>query len=105
MNTAWMVMRLQQTIVHHALFLSAMGLQVHPAGADAAIHAGAALRKEEDKGMMMSVAIGYYGAQNALQGECSGQATACFVAVPTMIQLLALMQSPLKYVVQCIVEG
>lgn len=43
-------------------------MQVHPAGADAAIHAGAALRKQEDKGMMMSVALGYYGAQEALKG-------------------------------------
>ena len=43
-------------------------MQVHPAGADAAIHAGAALRKQEDKGMMMSVALGYYGAQETLKG-------------------------------------
>ena len=35
-----------------------LGVQVHPAGADAAIHAGAALRKQEDKGMMASAAIG-----------------------------------------------
>jgi hypothetical protein len=43
-------------------------VQVHPAGADAAIHAGAALRKQEDKGMLVSVALGYYGAQEALKG-------------------------------------
>lgn len=42
---------------------------MHPAGADAAIHAGAALRKQEDKGMMASVAVGLYGAQEALKGK------------------------------------
>lgn len=41
---------------------------VHPTVADAAIHAGSALRGKEQTGMMVSVAIGYYGAQTALQG-------------------------------------
>ena len=43
--------------------------QVHPAGADAAIHAGTALRKEDDKGMLVSVALGFYGAKEALKGK------------------------------------
>ena len=42
---------------------------MHPAGADAAVHAGAALRKQEDKGMMASAAIGLYGAQEAFKGK------------------------------------
>ena len=41
---------------------------MHPAGADAAIHAGAALRTEEEKDVLVSSSVGYYGAQNALQG-------------------------------------
>lgn len=42
---------------------------MHPAGADAAIHAGTALRKENDKGMLVSVALGFYGAKEALKGK------------------------------------
>ena len=51
------------------LLQATLGMQVHPAGADAAIHAGAALRKQEDKGMMASVAVGLYSAQEALEGK------------------------------------
>lgn len=43
---------------------------MHPAGADAAIHAGAALRTEGEKDILVSSSVGYYGAENALQGEC-----------------------------------
>lgn len=52
------------------------GFWVHPAAADAAIHAGAALRGSGEKGMMVSVAVGYYGTRHALQGA---QAIASFV--------------------------
>lgn len=41
---------------------------VHPAFADAAIHAGAALRSSDQTGMMVSVSIGYYGPQHAMHG-------------------------------------
>jgi hypothetical protein len=55
------------------------GFWVHPAAADAAIHAGAALRGQREAGMMVSVAVGYYGARQALQGAhaclfCSARA-------------------------------
>ena len=43
---------------------------MHPAAADAVIHAGAALRTEEEKDILVSSSVGYYGAQNALQGKC-----------------------------------
>ena len=41
---------------------------VHPAVADAAIHAGAALRGQDQTGMMVSVSIGHYGVQRAMHG-------------------------------------
>ena len=41
---------------------------VHPAFADAAIHAGAALRSSDQTGMMVSVSIGYYRPQHAMRG-------------------------------------
>ena len=42
---------------------------VHPSAADAAIHAGAALRGPQEVGMMVSVSVGYYGVQTALTGK------------------------------------
>ena len=42
---------------------------VHPSAADAAVHAGAALRGAQDRGMMVSVAVGHYGVQAALAGK------------------------------------
>ena len=44
------------------------GFWVHPSAADAAVHAGAALRARDENGIMVSVAVGYYRAQHALQG-------------------------------------
>ena len=41
---------------------------VHPTVADAAIHAGAALRGNDQTGMMVSVSIGHYGPQAAMHG-------------------------------------
>ena len=42
---------------------------VHPSAADAAVHAGAALRGAQDLDMMVSVAVGYYGVHTALTGK------------------------------------
>ncbi len=41
---------------------------VHPTVADAAIHAGAALRGSDQTGMMVSVSIGHYGPLAAMHG-------------------------------------
>jgi hypothetical protein len=41
---------------------------VHPVLGDAAIHVGAALRDTQHTSMMVSVAIGCYAVQAALQG-------------------------------------
>ena len=57
---------------------------MHPAGADAAIHAGAALRAEEEKDILVSSSVGHYDAQNALQGKCrrsSASASPCHDAL------------------------
>lgn len=59
-----------------ALVLSALdlrhqddsGYHVHPTATDACIHAGAALRAASDTGMMVSVALGFYGVQDPLRG-------------------------------------
>ena len=48
--------------------LGDQGFGVHPALADAAIHAGAALRGRAEGGSMVTVAIGCYAVQHALAG-------------------------------------
>ena len=47
---------------------------VHPAAADAAIHAGAALRGRDQTGMMVSVSIGHYSPRRAMHGAPSSSA-------------------------------
>ena len=61
---------------------------MHPAGADASIHAGAALRTEEEKDILVSSSVGYYGAQNALQGKCcrSSASAAPFMSLQAVMK-------------------
>lgn len=48
--------------------LGDQGFVVHPAVADAAVHAGAVLRARTDTGSMVTVALGCYAAQHGLHG-------------------------------------
>jgi hypothetical protein len=48
--------------------LGDQGFLVHPAAADAAIHAGAVLRRRADAGFMVTVALGCYAVPHVLRG-------------------------------------
>jgi hypothetical protein len=58
---------------------------VHPAFADAAIHAGAALRSSDQTGMMVSVSIGYYGPQRGMHGAPTCQVVKKIVKTQSVV--------------------